>query len=152
MGSILSIGESPKAWIQIQGFDGFDLEIEYLSPPVVKELSKQATIRKLNKLTRQMEETVDNELLAKLMTKRMIRNWRGLTVKILSQIVPLSSEAAAKIEKEHGGELPYSPEDLEILTDNSYSRVYMDAVMESVVDLQIMRELEKKGLEKNSRA
>ena len=151
-GAILSIGEALKVWVQVPGYPGWDVLVQYLTPAKVKLLSEDATTKKLNRQTRQMEDKVDNEILAKLMTKAMILDWRGLTTAMLRDLVPVPDAVNAKLEKEHGGKLPFSPEDLEVLVENTYSRSFMDTVMECATDLHTMREMEKRALEKNSGA
>jgi len=149
---ILQVAESPKVWVAVPGYPDFALEIQYLSPAEIKKVSKRCSRQELNKQTRQYEENVDNELLAKELTRAMILNWRGLTVEYLIDMVNPSAETIGEIESEHGGELPFSESDLATLVEHTYTRSFMDLVMEVAMDLHRMREYEKIQLEKNSDA
>jgi len=149
---ILQVAESPKVWIAVPGYPNFDLQVQYLSPAEIKKVSKRCSRQELNKQTRQYEEVVDNELLAKELTRAMILSWRGLTVEYLTDMMPVSDDTAREIEEEHDGELPFSESDLATLVEHTYTRSFMDLVMEAAMDLHRMREYEKVQLEKNSDA
>ena len=146
---ILTMGDAPEVWCPVPGFDGFEILVKYLDPPTVKALGKTHTEKKLNRQTRQMEETMDQDAFSKAMTRKMIRGWRGLTIEVLDQIVPLPESIKKELREEHDGELPFSEADAAFLADHAYTRSFMDTVMAAATDLEKIRELELIANEKN---
>ena len=148
--ALLSIGEDPCAWVEVPGYPGFDMYIKYLTPEVIRGLRRRATTAKRNKQTRAMEDSVNDELLSKLMVKEIIMEWRGLSLKHLDKLVELSPEARASIEKQKDKCLPFDEDDLETLVDNTYSREFMENILDLATDLQAFREIQKTVTAKNS--
>ncbi len=146
---LLEVGNEPEVWIQVHGYEGFDVLIKYVTPQNIRSLNDQATSKTLNRQTRAMEDTVDQDLLGKLMVEEMVQNWRGLTIEHLEKMMPLSAESKKAI-KAAGGELPFTPVDLKTLTDYAYSKDFMDVVMELATDLEALREAEEVQRSKNS--
>jgi len=152
MSSILEVAESPKAWIPVPGYPGFRLNVKYLSPADIKRLGKSCSRQELNRQTRAYEEVTDNELLAKQMTKEMIQGWDGFKADYLKDMMPVAQATLDRLNDEFDGMVPFDADNMQVVVDNTYTRSFMDLVMEAAMDLRRMRELEDAHLEKNSDA
>lgn len=146
---LLVIGSDPEEWIEIDQIPGLDMQVRYLAPETIRGLRKRCTTKRRNKNTRQMEDYVDEDKLAKLMVKHVVRDWRGMTVERLEQLVPLADESRAKIKKLGKKGLPFSEDYLEILLDNAYGGQFLQTVIEISMDLGEMKEIERVRLSKN---
>jgi hypothetical protein len=147
---LLEIGTDPEEWIDIDTISGLEMQVRYLSPEVIRGLRKRATSKVRNKSTRQMEDVVDDDKLAKAMVKHVVRDWRGMTVERLEQLVPLSAASSAKIKKLGKKGLPYSEDYLEVLLDNAYGGQFLQTVIEISMDLGVMKDIARERLSKNS--
>ena len=147
--SILKAKSDLTLWVDVPGFLDFEIKVKYLTPANIKVIRDKATKTQLNKQTRQMEEVVDDDLMARYMVREMIQDWRGLTVKTLQTMMPLSEESANAIDEEYDGELPFTNEDLETLVDFTYSRSFMDRVTELSTDMEEWRRVEEESTGKD---
>jgi hypothetical protein len=147
--SILKAKSDLTLWVDVPGFLDFEIKVKYLTPANIKVIRDKATKTQLNKQTRQMEEVVDDDLMARYMVREMIQDWRGLTVKTLQTMMPLSEESATAINEEYDGELPFTNEDLETLVDFTYSRSFMDRVTELSTDMEEWRRVEEESTGKD---
>jgi len=147
---LLIIGSDPEEWIEIDEVRGLDMLVKYLSPETIRSLRKRATTKQRNKATRQMEDVVDDDKLAKMMVKHVVLDWRGMTVDALEKLVPLTPESRKNIGKLKKG-LPFSEEYLELLLDNAYGGQFLQTVIEVSMDLGLMKEIERERLSKNSK-
>lgn len=149
MAGVLSVGKAPIVWVAVPGFAPWEIRIKYLDPQAVKKLSASYTEKRMNPKTRQYEDVLNQEAFSKAMTREMIQDWRGLTLPVLEKMLPLNDEAKRKIQDDFNGELPFSEDDLSTLVDYTYTRNFMETVMEVATDLQRVREYEEQQLEKN---
>jgi len=94
---------------------GFKVQLAYLTKDEVVSLREQSTKTKITKHSRIPEETFDEELFTKLFVPAIVKNWSGLTYKILSEMLPTDS---SKIENKDE-EIPYNEDDLLFLMRNS---------------------------------
>jgi transcription termination factor NusB len=146
---LISTGDAPEVWAEVNPeFPDFEVLVQYLSPAAAKKISEAATSKQVNRKSRQVEDVTDNDKYARLMIKEMVRDWRGLQLGYLEQMVPLSEDSRKSIKKE-GGEVPFSVEDLEFLADNTYARSFLDGVMELSMDLEAMVRAQRMSAEKN---
>lgn len=147
---LIEIGADPEVWAEVNpAFPGFEVKVRYLSPGSAKKINEQATSKQVNRRTRQMEDAVDNERYARLMVKSMVMDWRGLKLEHLEEMLPLT-ETAKDAVRAAGGEVPFSADDLEMLADNSYSRSFLDGVLDLATDLEAMQRAKKLVTEGNS--
>lgn len=149
MGGVLSVGQAPIVWVPVPAFSPWEIRIKYLDPQTVKRLSAQYTEKRMNQKTRQFEDHLNQEGFSKAMTKEMIQEWRGLTLEVLDKLLPLNEATRTKIREEMDGVLPFSQDDLTTLVDYTYTRNFMETVMDVATDLQRVREFEEQQLEKN---
>lgn len=73
-------------WIQFK-HTTFEVLVTYYGRPAMRELSERCSIKEYD--TRQMKavERLDNDLFRKEYVKRVIKDWRGLTLTVLKQLV-----------------------------------------------------------------
>ena len=102
--------DSKSAWIDYSGMQGFSVEIVNLSKKELQGLRKRCTTQKLDRKTRSMEETLDEEK----KDEEEIRNWKGLTLEHLETLLLIDTEGQDLSE-----ELEYSSENAEILVGQS---------------------------------
>jgi len=149
MPGILKKAKSPHVWFEVASLEPFEIEVMYLSPDDLRNINLACTKNIVDKVTHQVVPNVDSEAVSKLMIKTMIKGWRGLTIDVLKNLMPLAPESEAAIN-ETGGELPYSDEDLEFLAENTYATGFMSAVMKLATDMQAFRQAELALIAKNS--
>lgn len=97
------------------GCDGFVVTLAYLSKESLNNLRKKATVQTINKKTRQVEETLDEDLFAKNFVGCVIKGWKGLKYKYLDELIPVDLSKVEDVE----AELEYSPESAQVLMKNS---------------------------------
>ncbi len=146
---LLKPAESPKIWFEVIDLEPFEIEVQYLSPEDMRRLTTASTRNVLDKNTRAVVPQVDSEGLSKLMVKSMVKGWRGLSVDVLKKLMPLAPDVEEAIEAA-GGELKFSPEDLQFLVDNTYASAFMKAIMDLATDMQEFRKAELAIAAKNS--
>lgn len=97
-------------------FDGFVVEVAYISKDLTKKLLDRATTIKYSKTARGPEETVDNDLFLKLYTAELIKGWKGLKLSYLPELLPVDFSS---LEYEPDDELEYSEENALDLMKNA---------------------------------
>ena len=102
------------AWVDFPGLDGFTVEVANLSRKELINLRKRCTITKFNRKTRQPEETLDDEKFIKEFTKAIVKNWKGLTLENLQNLILIDTEG-----KDMQEELPYTEENAQVLVNSS---------------------------------
>jgi hypothetical protein len=78
-----------EAWIQVEGFPGFEVKLAYLSRPELEKVRKSVTRMVLNKRTRAMEEEVDSDAFTKVLVKAAILDWKGFTIGYALKMLPI---------------------------------------------------------------
>lgn len=146
---LLKKAESPRVWFEVSNLKGFEIEVMYLGPDDLKAIQTACTRNVLNPSTRQIVPEVDQEAVSRTMVKTMVKGWRGLTLEVLRQLMPVSADVAAAIETA-GGELPFSQDDLDFLAEHTYASAFMSAVMQLAMDMQAFRQAELVATAKNS--
>ena len=79
--------DSKTAWVEFPGLDSFEVELANLSRKELVNLRKKCTSNKFNRKTRGFEETLNDEKFVKEFTKATVKNWRGLKLKYLEDLV-----------------------------------------------------------------
>jgi hypothetical protein len=106
---------SKTATIDFPGYPGFEVELTYLARDEMLKLRKKAVSIKINRRTRQPEEELNEEIFLKEYIKAVIKNWKGLKMSYLVQLIPVDEYKIADMDVT----LPFSTENAEILMQNS---------------------------------
>ncbi len=106
---------SKTASIEFSGFPDFVIELTYLSRDEMLKLRKKAVSMKINRRTRQPEEELNEEIFLKEYIKAVIKNWSGLKMRYLSQLLPIDDSKVTNQD----AELPFSLDNAELLMQNS---------------------------------
>lgn len=111
---------SKTIWDEFPGFDGFEVQLAYLTRDELMKLRTKAVNNVVNKKSRKVEEELDGELFQKLYIKAVIKNWRGLQYKYLPRLVPVDlSEVEVDEDGEYIGELEFSTDNADALMKNA---------------------------------
>lgn len=78
-----------EAWVPVEGFDGFEVKVAYLSREELSKIRNSCTRVAFNPKTRQREDNIDSELFVKEFVKAVVLDWKGLTLDIASKLLPL---------------------------------------------------------------
>lgn len=106
---------SKTASVEFPGFPDFIVELTYLSRDEMLKLRKKAVSMKINRRTRQPEEELNEEIFLKEYIKAVIKNWSGLKMSYLSQLLPIDDNKVI----DQNAELPFSLDNAELLMQNS---------------------------------
>jgi hypothetical protein len=106
--------DTKSAWLDYPGITGFEIEVGALSRDSVIEMRKNCTITKMDRTTRKPVETLDEEKFVHLFTRAAIKDWKGLKLKHLEQLMLVNLDGQ-DVEQF----VPYSPEDAETLVSSS---------------------------------
>lgn len=106
--------DTKSAWLDFPGCPGFEVEVCNLSRKEIGNLRKRCISQKFDRKTRQMVEDLDEEKFVVQFSKATIKNWKGLKLKYLEDIllVDISSQ-------DPEDELGYDSEQAEVLVSNS---------------------------------
>ena len=74
-------------WAEFPGLTDFEVELANLSRKELVALRKKCTANTFNRKTRGFEETLNDEKFVKEFTKATVKNWRGLKLKYLEDLV-----------------------------------------------------------------
>ena len=78
-----------EAWIEMEGFDGFEVKISYLSRDELSKIRNTVTRVSWSPKTRQKEENIDTELFVSEFVKAAVLEWKGFTVKHALRLLPI---------------------------------------------------------------
>lgn len=106
--------DTKSAWISYPGIADWEIEIANLSRPELIRLRKSCMYTKMDRKLRTPVEELDEDKFISEFTKATIKNWKGLRVKHLEELllVDISKEDPEK-------EIPYSEDDAKDLVRNS---------------------------------
>ena len=104
-----------EAWIEMEGFDGFEVKVAYLSRDELNKIRTSVTRVSWSPKTRQKEETIDSELFMREFVKACVLDWKGLNLKHASRLLPLQIPEGTDWEEE----IPFTQEDAVSLSANS---------------------------------
>tara|TARA_Y100000114_G_scaffold64354_1_gene58937 strand:+ start:3511 stop:3954 length:444 start_codon:yes stop_codon:yes gene_type:complete len=106
--------DSKTTWVEFPGLDGFEVELANLSRKELGNLRKRCTTNKFNRKTRMFEDILDEAKFVKEFTSATVKNWKGLKLGYLEDLVLVD---LANQDKE--AELPFSETNAEHLVENS---------------------------------
>tara|TARA_B100000123_G_scaffold269765_1_gene246466 strand:+ start:205 stop:651 length:447 start_codon:yes stop_codon:yes gene_type:complete len=106
--------DSKTTWVEFPGLEGFEVELANLSRKELGNLRKKCTTNKFNRKTRMFEDSLDENKFVKEFTAATVKNWKGLKLGYLEDLVLVD---LANQDKEK--ELPFSEANAEHLVENS---------------------------------
>lgn len=109
------ITSSKTANMEFPGFDGFNVNLAFLSRDEMIKLRKKAVNTKINRRTRQPEEVLDEDVFLKEYIKAVVKGWTGLKFEFLVQLIPVDESNITDMN----ATLPFSAENAEALMKNS---------------------------------
>lgn len=104
-----------EAWIEMEGFDGFEVKIAYVSREELNKIRNSVTRVSWSPKTRQKEETIDNELFISEFVKAGVLDWKGLTLRHAARLLPIVVPEDADLDEL----IEFSPEEAVALSNNS---------------------------------
>jgi hypothetical protein len=112
--------------VEFPGFDGFKLNLSFLSRETLVSIRKKST--KTTFKNRQPVEDLDDKLFLKLYVNAAIKGWSGLKFKYLNELAPMDFDP-----KDADKEVPYSEENALTLMESSSN--FDGFISETVSDL-----------------
>ena len=128
--------DSKTTWVEFPGLVGFEVELANLSRKELVNLRKRCTINKFNRKTRQFEDELNDEKFVIEFTKATVKNWKGLKLGYLEDLLLVDLKGANEDE-----ELDYSEENAQQLVENSSE--FDNWLNEVVFDLENFRSKEQ---------
>ena len=104
-----------EAWIEMEGFDGFEVKVAYLSRDELNKIRNNVTRVSWSPKTRQKEETLDSELFISEFVKACVVDWKGFTLDHASRLLPLDIPEGTDLSTE----VEFTPEEAVALASNS---------------------------------
>lgn len=101
--------------VDYPGYDGLEFDIAFLSREEILKIRKKCTNTKFDKRTRQPSEELDEELFIKTYVGAVLKGWRGLKYKYLSDFMLVDLTAVGDTE----AELEFNDENALVLMRNS---------------------------------
>jgi hypothetical protein len=126
------IVDAKTVWVPFDGHEDFEVEMAYVSRTEMSKLVKSCQESKMNRSTRQIETELNSEKFLSAFVKRVILGWRGLSMEILAEFVPIEYDAD-NADKE----LPY--DDANALFLIKESQMFDDWLNEKVNDIDTFR-------------
>lgn len=133
-----------EAWVPLEGFDGFEVKVAYLSREELTKIRNAVTRVAFNPKTRQREDNIDSELFIKEFVKAVVLDWKGLTLDIASKLLPLDIPADVDLSQE----IEFSQESALDLSKNS--PVFDGWLNDVTFDLERFRTRGTKSVPSNS--
>lgn len=124
--------DTKAVWIDYPGYDGFEVELVNQSRKELSALRKRCTVTKFDRKSRQPEQVIDEDKFVEEFTRAVIKNWRGLKLKYLADLILVD---ISKVDE--NSELEYSEENARLLIANSTE--FDNWVNEVVFDLNNFR-------------
>jgi hypothetical protein len=115
-----------EAWIEMEGFDGFEVKISYLARDELSKIRNTVTRVSWSPKTRQKEENIDTELFVSEFVKAAVLEWKGFTVKHALRLLPIEIPEGVS----ENDEIEFSQEEAIALATNS---VIFDSWLNEVV-------------------
>ncbi len=106
--------ENEGVWVQFQDTP-FQLRVTYYGKPQMQKMFDAAKTTKLNMRTLREEEEMDRLKFRKLYARKVIQEWKGLTVDVLRRLVVLKLDAGLPGDLE----IPCTDENKEMLIEHS---------------------------------
>ena len=124
--------DTKTTWVEFPGLEGFEVELANLSRKELVALRKKCTANTFNRKTRGFEEQLNDEKFVKEFTRATVKNWRGLKLKYLEDLVLVDL-------KGQDGEalMEYTEDNAHLLVENSSE--FDNWLNEVVFDLENFR-------------
>ena len=106
--------DTKSAWVAYPGFEGFEVEVVNLGREKLIALRKSCIETRFDRKSRIPVEELNEKKFVKEFTKASVKNWRGLKLDYLDQLMPVDITA-----QDPNVELDYSEENAELLVTNS---------------------------------
>ena len=106
--------DTKSAWVEFPGCEGFEVEAANLSRKELVALRKRCIKTKYNRRDHQAEEELDEEKFVAEFTKATVKNWKGLKLKYLEDLILVDLT-----DNDPEEELIFTLEDAEMLVQNS---------------------------------
>ena len=135
--------DSKTTWVEFPGLDGFEVELANLSRKELVNLRKKCTQSKFNRKTRAFEETLDDEKFVKEFSESTIKNWKGLKLSYLEDLI-LVDLKGQNLEEE----MEHTLENALVLVENSSE--FDNWLNEVVFDLENFRSKEPQNNKKKT--
>lgn len=124
--------DSKTTWVEFPGLDGFEVELANLSRKELTNLRKKCTTNKFNRKTRQFEDELNDEKFVEEFTKSTVKNWKGLKLEYLQDLLLVDLEGQDPIK-----EMEFSEANAQVLVENSSE--FDNWLNEVVFDLENFR-------------
>ena len=124
--------DSKSVWVDFPGMPGFSVEVANLSKQELNKLRKSCVTQKFDRKTRTVAETLDEERFVERFTEKTVKNWKGLTLDYLQNLLLIDTEG-----KDMREELEYSQANAVALVTNSVE--FDEWLNEVVFDLENFR-------------
>jgi len=98
--------------------DGFSVDVVYVSRDTLNSIRRRCTTASYSKATRQIEETLDEDLFLKAYITSVVKGWKGFKLTYLREFLPVEIPEA-KDDEEAELELDFSEKNLVDLVKNS---------------------------------
>lgn len=80
-----------EAWVEVDGYPGFEVHLNYLARTELDKLRKKCTTSKFDRRTHQKVEETDPELFIQSFVKACINNWKGFTLEYATKLLPIEA-------------------------------------------------------------
>jgi hypothetical protein len=105
---------SKEITIEFPGIEGFEVDVCYLAREELVKIRKGCITQRLNRKTRAMEEVLDEDKFLDRYVEGVLKDWRGLKLKHLSELLLVDLKGQDLEE-----ELPFTLENAKSLMQNS---------------------------------
>jgi hypothetical protein len=108
---------TPQKVVEIDypGYEGFKLQVAFLSREEIIKIRKRCTVTKFDKRSRQPIDELDEELFLKSYVSAVVKGWTGLKFKFLQELMLVDLSGVQDLE----AELEYNEENALVLLKNS---------------------------------
>ena len=97
------------------GYEGFSVNLAFLSREELLKIRNKATTTKFDRKTRQPKEEMDEEIFLKSYVQGVVKGWKGLKYKYLTDFILVDLEGVEDL----GAELEFSAENALVMMKNS---------------------------------
>jgi len=122
-----------EAWVPVDGLDGFEVKLGYLSREEINKIRKASTNVSFNRQRNLKTEELDQDLFVKEFIKSTVLSWRGFTIKVAAQLLPITPPEGI----DENTEIDFTIE--EAITLAKESTFFDNWLNEVVFDLQTFR-------------
>lgn len=126
------IKEDQDIWIATPIDEGFEVKIRFASKEAITRMTKNATVKKLDRKHKTQYEVLDDDVFMNEFIEHCLIDWKGLTVEVLSRMVLIDSQALGDDSQE---EIEFSVENALDLIQHDTTK-FADWLMEAVRDVE----------------